>query len=136
MFHFFAHHPEVLLHGIVVRAKEVMDRGHLQRRHVEVGDGLSPPDRVAGAVDDDSGDNRHTPRRRVQGRVHEPPELIDVDRMALPGAAAHRDAVGALIDQPVDLFLHGPEIHVAAPGEWCGRRGDYAPQVVQHVFLL
>ncbi len=87
---------------------------------------FAAPDRVAGGVDDDAGDDGYAPLRGFHRRRHQVAILLVVERMPLAGRAARRHAVAAGADQPVDLGSNLLEIDLAVFPERRGHRRYHA----------
>ena len=128
--------PEVLEHGVVVRPEQVVHRRHLQGRDPEVADRPAAADRIARAVDDDPGDHRHGPARRLGHGRDQAAQLVLIERLALPGAAADRQTVHARREQPAHLGAHRALVDRAVRIERRGHRRDDALQLPAHRVLL
>src|SRR4029079_16771345 len=81
------------------------------------------PDRIAGRVDDDAGDDGCTPLRGFHRRRHQVAIFLMIERVPLAGRTGRRHAVAAGADQPVDLRCDQFEIDLAIFSEWRGHRG-------------
>jgi hypothetical protein len=120
---------EMLEHRVVVGAEQIVHRRDLQRGDAEVPHQPAAPDRLAGRIDDDPGDHRHPPGRGLDRRGEQLARLRGIERVALAGAAAGREAMGTGADQPVDLPLDQLQLQLAIGAERGGHRRDDAAQL-------
>lgn len=113
-------------HRLLVRLEQVMHRRHLQRGDVHVAHELAAPDRIAGGIDDDAGDDGCAPFGRFHRRRHQVAILFMIEGMPLAGRTTSRHAVAAGADQPVDLRCDLFEIDLAIFAKWRRHRGYHA----------
>src|SRR5437868_11643122 len=100
-----------------------MHRRHRQRGDVHVTHQSAAPDRIAGGIDDDAGDDGCAPLDGFHRRRHQVAIFLLVERMPLACRTARRHAVAAGADQPVDLGANKLEIDLAVfPERRCHRR--------------
>src|ERR1044071_8257868 len=84
-----------------------------------------------------TGDDRDAPARMLDRDPDQLLVLVDVDRRRLAGGAHHHDAVGPLLDMPVDQPLEGPEVEVSVLPSPRLHRGDDGNQAAgNHAGIL
>ncbi|MGY4294528.1 hypothetical protein ACVWXN_002623 [Bradyrhizobium sp. i1.4.4] len=109
-----------------------MHRRDLERCDIHVAHELAATDRIARGVHDDPGDHGNASLHRLDRRGHQVAIFLVIERVALAGRAAGRDAMRAGADHPVDLGRHEPKVDLAVLPERRRHRRDHAGRSCLH----
>ena len=103
-----------------------MNRCDLKCYHARVFDQPTASDCFTGRVGNDAGDHRHTPICSSYSGFYQLQVLIWAQGVAFTGTAPHRNAMYAIVDQPVNLQWNRSIIDLAVCIERGGGRNNHA----------